>query len=236
MLSRSGTEVRPVKYPAAGPGGLLPVIGHRIAGRRWQSRLRELEIRIEAKEREFARALESAAAERAGAGQAAGRKRGSCMAVASCSAQLQQALDEFRSQREEYFAQVEHEVVRLALAIAERILHREAQVDPLLLAGAVRVALGQLAESTEVRLRVPPRSGDVGGDGAADAGTAVAAGGAARRGTAGARRRSGSRAGIGGSGRKSAAGRDRTLLLRSYWSRRHGEAASRSGTAAGRRG
>jgi flagellar assembly protein FliH len=50
---------------------------------------------------------------------------------------------------------VEREVVRLALAIAERILHREAQLDPLLLAGAVRVALGQLAETTEVRLKVP---------------------------------------------------------------------------------
>jgi flagellar assembly protein FliH len=57
--------------------------------------------------------------------------------------------------RDDYLARVEQEVVRLALAIAERILHREANMDPLLLAGAVRVALGQLAESTEVRLRVP---------------------------------------------------------------------------------
>jgi flagellar assembly protein FliH len=45
--------------------------------------------------------------------------------------------------------------VRLALAVAERVLHRESQLDPLLLSGVVRVALGQLAESTKVRLRVP---------------------------------------------------------------------------------
>ena len=36
-------------------------------------------------------------------------------------------------------------MVKLALAIAARILRREAQTDPLLLTGAVRVALGQLA-------------------------------------------------------------------------------------------
>jgi flagellar assembly protein FliH len=46
-------------------------------------------------------------------------------------------------------------VVELALAIAARILRREAQMDPLLLTGAVRVALGQLTGATEVRLRVP---------------------------------------------------------------------------------
>jgi flagellar assembly protein FliH len=50
---------------------------------------------------------------------------------------------------------VEHEVVKLALAVAARILRREAQMDPLLLTGAVRVALGQLSGSTQVRLRVP---------------------------------------------------------------------------------
>ena len=54
-----------------------------------------------------------------------------------------------------YFHQIEGETVHLALAIAARILRREAQMDPLLLTGAVRVALGQLAESTTVRIRVP---------------------------------------------------------------------------------
>ncbi|MGA7831622.1 MAG: FliH/SctL family protein [Terracidiphilus sp.] len=56
---------------------------------------------------------------------------------------------------------VEREVVKLALAVAARILRREAQMDPLLLSGAVRVALGQLAGATEVRLRVPPGEVDL---------------------------------------------------------------------------
>jgi flagellar biosynthesis/type III secretory pathway protein FliH len=61
----------------------------------------------------------------------------------------------FSEAREAYFHQLEQEAVKLALAIAARILRREAQMDPLLLTGAVRVALGQLAASTSVRLRVP---------------------------------------------------------------------------------
>ncbi len=48
-------------------------------------------------------------------------------------------------ERDQYLHKVEHEVVKLALAVAARILRREAQMDPLLLTGAVRVALGQLS-------------------------------------------------------------------------------------------
>ena len=58
-------------------------------------------------------------------------------------------------ERDRYVRTVEQEVVELALAIAARVLRREAQIDPLLLTGAVRAALGQLSEGTTVRLRVP---------------------------------------------------------------------------------
>jgi flagellar assembly protein FliH len=64
-------------------------------------------------------------------------------------------LDTFAQERDRYLHAVEHEVVKLALAVAARIMRREAQMDPLLLTGAVRVALGQLSASTQVRLRVP---------------------------------------------------------------------------------
>ncbi|HEY1768243.1 MAG TPA: FliH/SctL family protein [Terracidiphilus sp.] len=64
-------------------------------------------------------------------------------------------VESFAAERDRYLLAVEREVVRLALAVAARILRREAQMDPLLLTGAVRVALGQLSASTEVRLRVP---------------------------------------------------------------------------------
>lgn len=69
--------------------------------------------------------------------------------------QTAELLERFAHEREQYLRAVEQEVVRLALAIAARVLRREAVSDPLLLMGAVRAALGQIAGSTEVRLRVP---------------------------------------------------------------------------------
>lgn len=71
--------------------------------------------------------------------------------------QLAELVDKFSHERESYLHTVESEVVKLALAVAARILRREAQMDPLLLLGAVRVALGQLSASTLVRLRIPPK-------------------------------------------------------------------------------
>lgn len=69
--------------------------------------------------------------------------------------QVFQSLEEFRLERQKYFHHVEAEVVRLALAIAARVLHREAHMDPMLLAGAVRVALDKLGNSSSVVMRVP---------------------------------------------------------------------------------
>ena len=67
--------------------------------------------------------------------------------------QLLAAVEEFAGARDMYFSDVEQEVVKLALAIAARVLHREAQMDPLLLAAAVRVALEKMADRSGVVLR-----------------------------------------------------------------------------------
>jgi flagellar assembly protein FliH len=69
--------------------------------------------------------------------------------------QAAELIERFVEERDRYMGAVEHEVVKLALSVAARILRREAQMDPLLLTGAVRVALGQLSGSTQARLRVP---------------------------------------------------------------------------------
>jgi len=69
---------------------------------------------------------------------------------------LNTAIRSFDGERKTYFQQLETEVVQLALAIARKILQREAQVDPLLLRGAVRVALDTAAAATELSLLVPP--------------------------------------------------------------------------------
>jgi flagellar assembly protein FliH len=68
---------------------------------------------------------------------------------------IQQVCEQFSKERAMYFAGVEAEVVKLALAIAARILHREAQLDPLLLTAAVRVALAKVADGSGIVMRVP---------------------------------------------------------------------------------
>ncbi|WP_263415691.1 FliH/SctL family protein [Terriglobus albidus] len=69
--------------------------------------------------------------------------------------EISDAVDAFEADRKRYFADAEAEVVKLALALARRILNREAKLDPLMLRGVVRVAVEQMTSEDEVRLRVP---------------------------------------------------------------------------------
>jgi len=71
-------------------------------------------------------------------------------------AAIAKALEDFKLQRASYFSRIEPEVVQLALSIARKILHREAQMDPLLLAGMVHVALEKVDQGTRIRLRAHP--------------------------------------------------------------------------------
>ena len=64
---------------------------------------------------------------------------------------------EFAVERANYYHRIEAEVVHLALAGARKILHREAQLDPMLLAGIVRVALEKIDGATSVKLRIHPQ-------------------------------------------------------------------------------
>ena len=69
---------------------------------------------------------------------------------------MRQALELFQAERRDYFSRVESDVVQLALAIAAKILHREAQVDPMLVAALVRVAIDKLHDGSSVSVRVAP--------------------------------------------------------------------------------
>jgi flagellar assembly protein FliH len=76
------------------------------------------------------------------------------MKLQAAHAPVVAAVAAFNEQRSEYFARVEAEVVQLALAIAAKILHREAQVDPMLVASLVRMAIERLREGSSVTVRV----------------------------------------------------------------------------------
>ncbi|HEX3986531.1 MAG TPA: FliH/SctL family protein [Acidobacteriaceae bacterium] len=145
MQLEAAAAIRPMEYPVLGAFGTGGAVSPESAAQAAETVARDevLTRQMEAVRRqgiEQGRQME--------AGESAAWRQ-------ECAAELAKATEAFRSSRDTYLAEVEKEVVRLAMAIAERILHRESQLDPLLLSGAVRKALGQLADSTEVRLRVP---------------------------------------------------------------------------------
>ncbi len=169
---KGGTQIRPFDYPAsphapATPDwqswtetedqGLAPDQGHgHLKTPKEIAANAELEKRLAEETRKSFEAgrekghQEGRQAERSA--QAATRKAAEEQSIR----QGAELVENFAKERDRYLHAVEQEVVKLALAVAARILRREAQMDPLLLTGAVRVALGQLSDSTEVRLRVPP--------------------------------------------------------------------------------
>lgn len=132
------------KYPLIAPGGMA-------AAR--ESVRPEREIRLQRAE---AAAVEAA--------HQNGFRQGEAHAHAAMAQRLEQekhravgeAIEQFRQERRAYFHRVESDVVTLALAIARKLLHREAQIDPLLLSGIVRVALEQIQAGSQVVLRCSP--------------------------------------------------------------------------------
>lgn len=72
------------------------------------------------------------------------------------NAPLAASIAAFEERCDEYFARVESEVVQLALSIAAKILHREAQIDPMLVATLVRMAIETMREGSSVSVRVDP--------------------------------------------------------------------------------
>lgn len=102
-------------------------------------------------------------AEREAQARELGRKQGEIESRAKFEEQLarersavDKALADFLRDRAAYYQKIEEEAVRLALGIARKVLHREAQVDPLLLMGIVRVALERIEGATSVALAVHP--------------------------------------------------------------------------------
>jgi flagellar assembly protein FliH len=131
--------------PAAAPPVSSPAIPTAAVAADFEKRLAE----------ETRRSFEAGRAQGLEQGRAA-EKATQLPAQKAQAAQIERMLASFAEERDRYMQTVEDEVVKLSLSVAARILRREAQMDPLLLTGAVRVALGQLAASTTVRLRVPP--------------------------------------------------------------------------------
>ncbi len=74
----------------------------------------------------------------------------------AAGASIAAAVSNFEIQRGEYYARVETEIIQLTLAIVAKILHREAMVDPMLVATLVRMTIEKMREGSSVTVRVGP--------------------------------------------------------------------------------
>lgn len=76
--------------------------------------------------------------------------------VAECEKALKNAATAIKEAYDEFLTALEPDMVRLAQAIAERILHREVRTDPELVSRTVCAALEMLAARNHVSVRVHP--------------------------------------------------------------------------------
>jgi len=72
----------------------------------------------------------------------------------AAGASIATAISAFETERGEYYRRVETEIIQLTLAIVAKILHREEQVDPMLVATLVRMTIEKMREGSSVTVRV----------------------------------------------------------------------------------
>jgi len=162
VLRGEPDSVEPMKWASLTGTGAI-VAGHQAAPRssgglhdatagpdpaNAENRIRELEAEVERRSREaFQKGQQQ--------GQAEGRKS----AQAELSAELQKlgrTVAEIAGLRHAVRRETEEELVRLSLAIARRIIHRELTVDPEALRGLVRSAIEKIELRELHRVRTHP--------------------------------------------------------------------------------
>jgi flagellar assembly protein FliH len=109
--------------------------------------------------RDLERQLEKSTQEAFHRGLQQGEVEGRKQAQAQLDAEIQRlgrTVTEMAGLRHAIRREAEEELVRLALAIARRILHRELTVDPEALTGLVRAAVGRVEMRETYRVRTHP--------------------------------------------------------------------------------
>lgn len=92
-------------------------------------------------------------------GFAQGEKAGMEIGRQKAEAQMRryaESIAELSTLRSSLYLQIEHEVVKLAVEVAKKIVHREIQVDRDIIQTLVRVALSHVAEKSAVTIHVSP--------------------------------------------------------------------------------
>jgi flagellar assembly protein FliH len=165
----------PRKPPATAVSDLLARMGRDVGGIRFHS-LDEPET-VEAPEDEAEREAERQRAAAAAAAEELNEKVQAARAEALAEARrgfemeletkliaerkrLDQLRSEFARDRQRFFAAAEGQVVKLALAVARKILQRDAMAEGLPLRATVKAALARVQDGSVTVLRVPEGEAD----------------------------------------------------------------------------
>ena len=117
--------------------------------------IEELQARLAEMEQQMRRGEEQAYESGLRKGTALGEEQAS-RRLDPVAERLARTVEELAGQRRRVRREAEEDVVRLALAIGRRILHRELSIDPEALLGVVKAALKKLEGREVDRVRVQP--------------------------------------------------------------------------------
>ena len=177
LVRRQSTEGEPIVWPAVGET-MPSAQGMRPTGPAEKA----LHEPSKAGEPDLAAVRQAALRE----GEVAGRAQAQAE-IRPVLEQLSRTAQELAALRPRLREQAEEDLIRLAVAIARRVVRRELTVDPQTIMGLVKAALEQLAAGEAARLRVHPEHEAIVRGFLADAGRGsitVAADGALARGSA----------------------------------------------------
>lgn len=142
----AGLEAAPIVWRASG----VSITQTREAGKSLMAESRVAEIQQEAEGRSKAAYQQGLAAGETAAQQRAQQKLDPVLHA------LNTMIGELSSLKKRVRAEAEDEAVKLAIAIARRVLYRELSTDPEAILGLVKAAFGKLSARETQRLRVSP--------------------------------------------------------------------------------
>jgi flagellar assembly protein FliH len=155
--ARSATEVESFVYQDT--ENVLGVETPKPADPRPQEKSASRDSASRTSEEELARSVAEARVEGIREGERLARA-GFQEELARERSRIDAVLSAFQLERNEYYSKVEVQLVHFALAIAAKILHREAQVDRMVVAGLVKVMVEKLQQGTKVTVRVRPEAAE----------------------------------------------------------------------------
>jgi len=155
-------EVEPVTWRSVGMPSTKPSVAeNRKDTENTQAQEEAIRLRGELQECERRRQMEAAQARREGAGEGYRQAQAeTSAALNTANNQIAQTLADLAVTKRKLRSDAEGELIKLSLAIARRILHREISVDPEALHGLVHTALQKLQNREVSRVRVYPAGAD----------------------------------------------------------------------------